>query len=329
MSEGGGSSAASRGGRMRLSPCLMPWFASLVWVQLGCVCCITAMMVIIFVLLYWGLPRDEDPTRPLTLSANADQTSSTKPRVTEQLPNPTAKPASSNATHPHDAAAPLKSTPPPSRILPTTKPASSNATPPHYAAAPLESTPPPSLIPPHSNNSHLHHPTSPPNPLPSTTTHALLSTTITTSHAPLSTTITGSHNRFTNSLSAPSSLTTTAWPRLSSTSSQEILPLHADSQARLPPSASQSKGVPAEETDNSETTFSGKSSSGTRRYSLSSASPEGRPSTSLVDLKSHIREMLSKVREIDTRFVRRDEVVVRRVVREGEIAEQQEEEQLP
>ncbi|MPC70707.1 hypothetical protein E2C01_064961 [Portunus trituberculatus] len=297
MSEGGGSSAAPHGGKMRLSPCLMPWFASLVWVQLGCVCCITAMMFIFFMLLYWAIPRDEDSPRPLTLSHDADQASSVGPWVKEQIPNLDAKPVSSNVKHPQDAAAPVKSSSPPTRIS-------------HK-----------------SSNSHLHHLILPPNPLPSTTTHALLSTTITTSHVPPSTTITGSHNRFTTSSSTPSLLNMTSRPGTNSIAdSQKILPFHTDTRGPLPLSISQSTGVSADENDNSETAFSGRSSSGTRHFSLSSASPEGRPSSSLVDLKSHIREMLSKVREIDTRFVRRDEVVVRRVVREDAIVEKQEEE---
>lgn len=74
-------------------------------------------------------------------------------------------------------------------------------------------------------------------------------------------------------------------------------------------------------------TLSGTSSSG-RPLSVSSASPEGRSaSSSLFLLKSRIREMLTRVREIDTRMVRRDEVsVVRRVAKgKASIGEEEEE----
>lgn len=75
------------------------------------------------------------------------------------------------------------------------------------------------------------------------------------------------------------------------------------------------------------TTLSGRSVSDDKHLSLSSASPEGRPSSSLSDLKSRIREMLTKVREIDARVLRRDEVLVRRAAREDPIAKRQEEEE--
>lgn len=59
-------------------------------------------------------------------------------------------------------------------------------------------------------------------------------------------------------------------------------------------------------------TLSGTSSSG-KDFNVSSASPEGNGSSSLSTLKSRIREMLTRVKEIDATVVQRDEVSVMRL----------------
>lgn len=268
--------ASSSSKRRDPSPCLMPWFASLVWVLLGMSCCLMAMLVIMFVLVYWALPHDET-ARSLPPSPRA-----------EHFPTPAAKHVASKTKTLSYGNLPFKST---SHTRIKCNSASNLPRPPFPPQAPLPST-----------TSHA---------LPSTTT-----TTTTTSDVPLSTATT-SHDLTTTSHGSLLSTTTSQSHLPSITTSQGIQPFGSTVQAPRPFLTSPSIIAPVYENGSSGavTSLSGRSGSDDRHLSLSSVSPEGRPS-SLSDLKSRIREMLTKVREIDARVLRRDEVLVRRAVRE-------------
>ena len=247
--------------RMDLSPCLMPWFASLLWVQLGMACCLTAMVIIIFVLLHWALPNDEKPSSPLTSLT--------------RFPT-TAKPSFPSKSLSHTSCY--------SKIF--------------NPALPIV-----------SQRDALPYGTS-----------VLSTTTTTTSNVSLSTTSRGSLPTTHTSHSNPPSITTL----------QGITPFLTNSQTGLSTSTSPSTKVTADENTNfgAELTFSGRSDSGSRHLTLLSASSEGRPSSSLSVLKSRIREMLTKVREIDARVLQRDEVLVRKISVEDSVPKNLEEEEL-